>query len=128
MLKIVTKVACFMALSVAAVVNAQEFEEISFATADGGTIFGNLYGDGQHAVLLAHGAIFDKESWDEFARVLSAREYRVLAIDFRGYGRSTSGSARNALFQDIVAGIRYLRNRGAQRVSVCTRVRLALAL
>jgi len=118
MLKIVTKVACFMALSVAAVVNAQEFEEISFATADGGTIFGNLYGDGQHAVLLAHGAIFDKESWDEFARVLSAREYRVLAIDFRGYGRSTSGSARNALFQDIVAGIRYLRNGGAQRVSV----------
>jgi pimeloyl-ACP methyl ester carboxylesterase len=105
-------------LGVAAVVNAQEFEEISYATADGGTIFGNLYGGGQHAVLLAHGAIFDKESWDDFASVLSARRYRVLAIDFRGYGQSTGGSAGNALFQDVVAGIRYLSDVGAERVSV----------
>ena len=117
-LSMVLKVACFIALGVAAVVNAKEFEEITYTTADGGTIFGNQYGDGPHAVLLAHGAIFDKESWDDFARVLSARDYRALAIDFRGYGESTGGSARNGLFQDVVAGIRYLRDAGAQRVSV----------
>jgi pimeloyl-ACP methyl ester carboxylesterase len=118
MLSVVLKVACFIALGAAAAVNAQDFEEISYATADGGLIVGNIYGDGQHAVLLAHGAIFDKESWHDFALILSARGYKVLAIDFRGYGQSTRGNAENALFQDVVAGIRYLRDVGAQRVSV----------
>ena len=39
------------------------FREISYQTGDGGVIFGNLYGEGPHAVLLGHGAVFDKESW-----------------------------------------------------------------
>ncbi len=99
-------------------VSAQGFEEISFATADGGTVYANLYGDGQHAVLLGHGAVFDKESWDGLAQDLSAVGHQVLAIDFRGYGKSTAGRAGNALYQDVLAGIRYLRNAGAERVSV----------
>ena len=98
--------------------SAQGFEEISFSTADGGTVYANLYGDGQHAVLLAHGAVFDKESWDGLAQDLSAEGYRVLAIDFRGYGKSTAGRAGRALYQDVLAGIRYLHNEGAERVSV----------
>ena len=97
---------------------AQGFEEIFYPTADGGTIYGNLYGDGQHVVLLAHGAIFDKESWDGLARELSAAGYQVLAIDFRGYGNSTAGSAGNTLYQDVLAGIRYLRGAGSRQISV----------
>jgi len=99
-------------------VSAQGFEEISFPTADGGTIFGNLYGDGQHAVLLAHGAVFDKESWDELAQELSAAGYQALAIDFRGYGKSTAGRSGNALYQDVLAGISYLHSAGSEQVSV----------
>ncbi len=99
-------------------VSAQEFEEISFSTADGGTIYGNLYGDGQHAVLLAHGAVFDKESWDELAQELSAAGYQALAIDFRGYGKSTAGRSGNSLYQDVLAGIRYLHSAGSEQVSV----------
>ncbi len=99
-------------------VSAQGFAEISFPTADGGTVYGNLYGEGPHAVLLAHGAVFDKESWDGLAQFLSAEGYQVLAIDFRGYGKSTAGSARNALYEDVLAGIRYLHDEGAGRVSV----------
>ncbi len=99
-------------------VSAQGFEEISFSTADGGTIYGNLYGAGQHAVLLAHGAVFDKESWDELAQALSAAGYQALAIDFRGYGKSTAGRSGNALYQDVLAGIRYLHSAGSEQVSV----------
>ena len=104
--------------SVGSGLSAQGFEEVSFTTADGGTVVANLYGDGQHAVLLAHGAVFDKESWNELAQDLLADGYRVLAIDFRGYGQSTPGRAGNALYQDVLAGIRYLHSEEAERVSV----------
>ena len=94
------------------------FREISFETDDGGQIFGNLYGEGSHAVVLAHGAIFNKESWDDLATRLSAEGFRALAIDFRGYGKSTAGRRSAALHEDILGGIRYLSEQGATRVSV----------
>lgn len=100
------------------VANAQP-AEVDFSTADGGTVVANLYGDGSHAILLAHGAIFDKESWHELAERLSAEGLTVLAIDFRGYGRSRAGSrGRGALHEDVIAGIRFLAERGASEVSV----------
>ncbi len=43
----------------------------------------------------------------------------MLAIDFRGYGRSRAGSAgRGALHEDVIAGVRFLAERGATEVSV----------
>ena len=92
--------------------------EISYETGDGGLIYGNLYGRGAHAVLLAHGAVFDKESWDHLAQRLSAEGHQVLAIDFRGYGKSRAGRVRGALEEDILGGIAYLKDNGAERVSV----------
>ncbi|HEY5624318.1 MAG TPA: alpha/beta fold hydrolase [Gammaproteobacteria bacterium] len=97
---------------------AQSFEEISYETEDGATIVANVYGNGEHAVLLAHGMVFDKESWHAQAAALAEAGYRVLAIDFRGYGNSTSGSQGRALHLDVLGGIRYLRETGALRVSV----------
>ena len=94
------------------------FQEVSFQTSDGGQIFGNLYGQGTHAVVLAHGAVFNKESWNELATRLSAEGFQALAIDFRGYGKSTAGRSRRALHEDVLGGIRYLREQGATRVSV----------
>ena len=81
---------------------------VTYSTADGGTIHAELYGEGPHAVLLAHGRIFNKESWAPLARQLETAGYRVLAIDFRGYGDSTAGSAGDALEQDVLGGVRYL--------------------
>ncbi len=94
------------------------FREISFETDDGGLIFGNLYGEGPHAVVLAHGAVFNKESWNELATRLSEEGYRALAIDLRGYGKSTAGRRPGALYEDVLGGIRYLSDQGATRVSV----------
>jgi len=103
----------------AAPVVAAQVAEVEYPTADGGTIAANLYGDGAHAVLLAHGAIFDKESWHDLAERLAAEGLTVLAIDFRGYGRSRAGSSgRGALHEDVIAGVRYLAEQGATEVSV----------
>lgn len=92
--------------------------EVSFATSDGGRVFANLRGDGEHAVVLAHGAIFNKESWSELSEVLVANGLRVLAIDFRGYGKSTAGTDRTGLHLDVLAAVRYLHDQGVRRVSV----------
>ena len=42
-------------------------------------------------MVLAHGARFDKASWGKQAEVLAKAGFRVLAIDFRGYGQSRGG-------------------------------------
>ncbi|MDH4063673.1 MAG: alpha/beta hydrolase [Acidobacteriota bacterium] len=93
-------------------------QEVSFATADGGRIVADLYGQGTDAVVLAHGAVFNKESWAPLAETLVDRGHRVLAIDFRGYGASKSGDEDKALYQDVLAAVRYLRERGATSVAV----------
>lgn len=93
-------------------------KEVHFKTYDGGQIYGNLYGLGEHAVLLAHGAIFNKESWDVLAKQLARQGYLVLAIDFRGYGKSKPGKEGRVLFEDVLAGVRFLRKNGAKRISV----------
>ena len=97
-------------------------QTISFPTQDGGRIYADLYGKGTRAVVLAHGGRFNKESWRDQARVLVSEGFQVLAIDFRGFGRSTGpGSADfdNAPFEnDVLAAIRYLKAHGVQTVSV----------
>ena len=92
---------------------------VSFPTADGGTIDADLYGKhGRDGIVLAHGAAFAKESWHAVAADLAAKGFRVLAIDFRGWGKSTPGETKNALFEDVLGAVRYLHANGAAHVSV----------
>lgn len=95
---------------------------VSFPTDDGGVIYADTYGNGDRAVVLAHGARFDKESWRPQAQALATAGFRVLAIDFRGYGQSRGpGQAdpmRAPLQLDVLAAVRYLRRAGAKTVSV----------
>jgi pimeloyl-ACP methyl ester carboxylesterase len=95
---------------------------VSFPTQDGGLIYASRYGKGDRGVVLAHGGRFNKESWEKQARVLAQAGFRVLAIDFRGRGRSRGGAQTQphddgARF-DVLAAIRYLRQTGAKTVSV----------
>ncbi len=95
---------------------------VSFPTQDGGLVYADLYGTGDHAVVLAHGGSFNKESWEKQARILAAANFRVLAIDFRGYGKSTGPGQSDPLSAplqlDILAAVRYLRAAGAKNVSI----------
>jgi pimeloyl-ACP methyl ester carboxylesterase len=95
---------------------------VSFPTDDGGFVEADEFGAGERGVVLAHGARFDKGSWAKQARALAQKGFRVLAIDFRGYGRSTAGSATKrpgeGLSFDVLAAVRFLRASGTERVSV----------
>jgi pimeloyl-ACP methyl ester carboxylesterase len=95
---------------------------VSFPTEDGGLVFADLYGTGDCAVVLAHGGRFNKVSWEKQARILAAANFRVLAIDFRGYGKSTGPGQADPLgaplHLDVLAAVRYLRKAGAKSVSV----------
>ena len=97
-------------------------EHVSFPTQDGGTVYADLYGKGERCVVLAHGGRFNKESWEKQARTLAAAGFRVLAIDFRGYGQSRgpgdSDPLGAPLHLDVLAAVRYLRNTGARTVAV----------
>ncbi|MFT7516691.1 MAG: alpha-beta hydrolase superfamily lysophospholipase [Myxococcota bacterium] len=63
------------------------------------------------AVVLAHGFIFNKESWSEQASTLANNGFQVLAIDSRGYGKSYGGEQTGSgsnLYLDVIAAVDYL--------------------
>ncbi len=97
-------------------------QSISFATGDGGLVCADDYGQGSKAVVLAHGGQFKKESWRAQALSLTAAGFRVLAIDFRGFGCSKGPGQEDfdkAPFEnDVLAAVRYLKAHGAKTVSV----------
>jgi pimeloyl-ACP methyl ester carboxylesterase len=117
MLSIRTAVASFMLAGF-----TQAKERVSFPTEDGGLIYADLYGKGDRAIVLAHGARFNKESWAKQIPPLEEAGFRVLAIDFRGYGESRAGSQASGgygdLYLDVLAAVRYLHQAGAKSVAV----------
>jgi pimeloyl-ACP methyl ester carboxylesterase len=97
-------------------------EHVSFPTKDGGVIHADLYGKGERGLVLAHGGRFNKESWKAQAEAFERAGFRVLAINFRGYGESRGPGLSDPLGAplhfDVLAAVRYLRETGAKTVSV----------
>src|SRR5262245_30053262 len=97
-------------------------EHVDFPTEDGGTIFADVYGKGERGVVLAHGGRFDKGSWAAPARALADAGFRVLALDFRGYGRSRGPGQADPMSApldlDVLAAVRQPRKTGARTVAV----------
>lgn len=115
-----TLLAIFAVLSFAPFAPAQT--TVSFPTRDGGIVYADVYGAGSRAIVLAHGGQFNKESWRPQALVLVQHGYRVLALDFRGYGKSHGPGSKDPmdapLYLDVLAAVRYLHASGAKSVSV----------
>src|SRR5882757_5366911 len=96
-------------------------EHVSFPTEDGGVVYADIYGKGERGVVLAHGGRFNKESWERQALELTKAGFRVVTIDFRGYGQShgpQSKSGFDGVEYDVLAAVRYLHKTGAKSVSV----------
>lgn len=109
-------------LSFLAAVSAAAQEHTKITTQDGAVIYADLYGKGDHGVVLAHGGQFTKESWAKQARALTDAGFRVLALDFRGFGESprppNSKGFYDGVQYDVLAAARYLHDHGAKTVSV----------
>jgi pimeloyl-ACP methyl ester carboxylesterase len=97
---------------------ARAQEHVVFPTDDGGRICADLYGHGPRGIVLAHGGRFNKESWRAQADTLLAHGFRVLAIDFRGYGCSSGPGTEPPYDKDVLAAVRYLKGRDVKTVSV----------
>jgi esterase/lipase len=118
-------VACVCtALTLAAVAGHAQIESpktVELRTSDGGVIQADVYGSGSRGVVLAHGGRFNKGSWEKQARELAKAGYRVLAIDFRGYGQSKGPGQADVfaapLHLDVLAAVEYLRATGATTVA-----------
>ena len=108
----------FFLLSLVSLQAEDAFREVSFSASDGGKIHANLYGSGDHAVVLAHGGVFNKESWHSLATAISKQKMQALAIDFRGYGKSQAGTSGRALHLDLLAAVEFLKAAGVERISM----------
>ena len=99
---------------------------MSFSADDGGTVVADLYAakdaSSDRGLVLAHGGQFTRKSWAPQARQFAAIGFKVVAIDFRGFGASHGpgeGDFDNAPFQlDVLAAVHYLKAHGARTVSV----------
>ena len=112
--------AVLAALVLAGLAIAQE--HASFPTEDSGQVYADIYGKGDRGVVLAHGGRFNKASWEKQARTLAKAGFRVVAIDFRGYGQSKGPHQDQPLgaplHWDVLAAVRYLRKTGAKSIAV----------
>ncbi|HKI87082.1 MAG TPA: alpha/beta fold hydrolase [Thermoanaerobaculia bacterium] len=97
-----------------------EFSPVTFETEDGGTISGSLFrASGPLAVVLAHGAVFNKESWYPLARKLRTQGVTSLPIDFRGYGTSRSGrTGPTGRSLDILGAVHFLKAKGFKEIGL----------
>lgn len=97
-------------------------DHVSFTTEDGGVVYADVYGSAERGVVLAHGGQFTKESWQPQAESLVRAGFRVLAFDFRGFGKSHGPGDKDMytapMHLDVLAAVRYLRKSGAKTVSV----------
>lgn len=98
--------------------NAQE--SVSFSAPDGYLLQADQYGTGERAVILAHGGRFDRKSWKPQAEILAKAGFRVLAVDFRGYGQTIPGTHEEdwKQYPDILSAVRYLHHSGSKSVSI----------
>ena len=90
----------------------------TFPAADGVAITALRYGGGPRGVVLVPGGHGVGETWDAQARRLAQAGFHVLAIDYRGRGRSRGGQDDTKAHLDVLGAVRRLKADGARDVAV----------
>jgi len=91
---------------------------LTMAASDGAQVTGQVYGAGRRGVVLVPGGHGVGETWHGQAERLAAAGFRVLAIDYRGRGRSQGAPDDEKAHLDVLAAVRHLRESGAEQISV----------
>ncbi len=93
----------------------RQVKEIRLETADGLALRGNLFGQGDTAVILAHMFPADQKSWSEFAKELADDgDYTVLTFNFRGYGLSEGTKDIAKIDLDMQAALEFMETKADQ--------------
>jgi len=97
-----------------------EYEEVTFKTDDGMELRGWFIPapSSRRAVIVMHGHTGSMD-WDVFrAAYLQPAGFNVLLFDFRAHGRSPGEVASFGYLErcDVLAAVRYLKERGMQRI------------
>jgi pimeloyl-ACP methyl ester carboxylesterase len=100
-----------------------DYEAIRFRAGDGVEIAGRLWGEGDVAVILAHGfsEFTAQDDWLPFAPALAQRGYTVLSFNFRGFcdRENECSDGPNQLgenWRDAMAAVAFLEERGAKNI------------
>lgn len=93
-----------------------EAKKISLKTNDGITLAANEFNSiSSRAVILLHQMRMDKNSYNFFIDTLVKHGYRVVALDFRGFGESAGDLSKftdtdfQNMFNDVLAADEYLK-------------------
>jgi pimeloyl-ACP methyl ester carboxylesterase len=92
---------------------------VRFRSADGVRLLGVMLGRGPAGVVLTHESRGSICSWLPYGRTLAGRGFRVLVIDARGNGSSSTTRSPSRRFRfdlDVAAAAGELRRRGARSV------------
>ena len=95
------------------------FRQVSFKAADGVPLRGIATGKGKLGLVLGHQVSSSSCEWYDMAKVFAAHGYRVLALDFRGFGLSPippPPASSTALGADVGGAAAELRRLGAKKV------------
>jgi pimeloyl-ACP methyl ester carboxylesterase len=98
------------------------YEAVRIGAGDGEMLAGRLWGEGDVAVILAHGFSIEtaQDDWLPFPPALAQRGYTVLSFNFRGFCDSKAGSdgiiELGNNWRDAMAAVAFLEERGAKRI------------
>jgi pimeloyl-ACP methyl ester carboxylesterase len=99
-----------------------DYQAIRFRAGDGVELAGRLWGEGDVAVILAHGFSHGiaQDGWLPFAPALAQRGYTVLSFNFRRFcdseACSDSTNEVGSNWRDATAAVALLEERGAKKV------------
>jgi uncharacterized protein len=93
-----------------------ELHTVSFDTADGATISGELYGSGETAIIFSMMGNC-KPGWREFAQITAAQGFLTLTYPWRGCRASSVDEVLIQKFlEDTRAAITLVREQGAEKI------------
>jgi pimeloyl-ACP methyl ester carboxylesterase len=90
----------------------------TFIASDGVRLHAHSFGRGQRAVILVPGAHGIGDTWEQQARRLATAGFHVLALDYRGLGRSQGPQDDAQTHLDVLSVIRTLKAQGAKQIAL----------